>query len=165
MRATVPKAIIIKISLGPALFVALMLAINAFTAGASAGESEGWRAYQARDYSRAEQLWQRDAAKGDRHAAFGLGMLADRQGDEAAAAVHYEKAASAGLGSAQVLIADRYISGKGVAANPIVAFAWLTRAVASGVPNAATIRDQLAQTMTADAVREAEALAQTLNSK
>lgn len=164
MRATA-TAIIKKMSPGPALFAALVLAIHVFASGAAAGESAGWRAYQAKDYSRAEQLWQHDAAKGDRHAAFGLGLLADQRGDEAAAAVHYEKAARAGLGSAQVLIADRYISGKGVAVNPIMALAWLTRAIASGVPNAAMVRDQLAQTMTPDAVREAEALAQTLNSK
>ncbi|MSO74513.1 MAG: hypothetical protein EXQ99_05090 [Alphaproteobacteria bacterium] len=154
-----------RLSLRPALLAALIVGGLVLPAAVSAGESAAWRAYMAKDYGRAEQLWRRDAAKGDRHAIFGLGMLADHHADAAQAAIHYEKAARAGLAAAQVLIAECYISGKGVAADPITAFAWLSRAIAAGVPNAAAIRDQLALTMTADAVRQAETLADTLSAK
>ncbi len=151
--------------LSPAVLAALVITALALPSLASAGESAGWQAYQARDYERAARLWQRDAKRGEPNALFGLGLLAEREGDEGAAAGWYEKAARAGLAAAQVLIADRYISGWGVAADPVTAYAWLSRAIAAGVPNAAAIRDQLAQGMTADAMRQAEALTETLVTK
>ncbi len=151
--------------LRPALLAALVMTALAYSTGASAGESAGWQAFRAKNYERAERLWQREAEKGDPNGLFGLGVIAEHRGDDTAAFGWHEKAARAGLASAQVLIAQRYIAGNGVAADSIAAYAWLTRAIASGVPNAAKMRDQLAKGMTPDRVQQAEALAATLEEK
>lgn len=145
-----------------ATLAALVISALVVPTLASAGESAGWQAFRAKDYKRAESIWKRDAARGEPNAAFGLGVLAEKRGDDAGASTWYEKAAAAGLPAAQVLIAQRYATGKGVTKNLVVAYAWYSLAIRSGVPNAAKIRDQLAKGMSADAVKEAEALAATL---
>lgn len=151
--------------LRPALVAALVMTAVVLPATASGAESAGWQAFRAKDYQRAEHLWQREAANGEPNGMFGLGVLAEHKGDEAAAFGWYEKAARAGLPSAQVLIAQRYAAGKGVAADPVAAYAWFTRAKESGVPNAGKIRDQLAKGMTPEAIQKAEALAAALAGK
>lgn len=131
---------------------------------AVADVSAGWEAFRAKDYERAERIWLNDAARGERHAAFGLGLLSDARGDAAGAAKWYEQAAHAGLGSAQVLIGQRYAEGVGVTKNPVAAYAWFTRAMIAGVPNAEKVRDQLARDMSPEAIKEAEDLAASLGS-
>ncbi len=151
--------------LRPAFVAALVMTALACAPAAFAGESAGWQAFRAKNYDRAERLWQREAENGDPNGLFGLGVLAEHRGDETAASGWYEKAARAGLASAQVLIAQRYISGTGVTADTIAAYAWLTRAIDSGVPNAAKMRDQLAKSMTPESVQQAETVAATLKDK
>jgi TPR repeat protein len=141
------------------------LAALAFCIGAlpaNAGDSKAWRAYTAGDHELAERLWRPQAERGDANAAFGLGVIAESEGDEAAAARWYEQAAKGGLAGAQVLTAQRYADGLGVARDPVLAYAWFTRAIESGVPNAAKVRDALAATMTPEAIEEAEAIAARL---
>jgi len=127
-----------------------------------ADTSPGWEAYAAKDYESAARLWQEEAGQGDPNAAFGLGILADRDGNPKAAATWYEKAARGGLASAQVLLGQRYAEGNGVERSVVTAYAWYSQAIAAGVPNADKLRDNLATEMTPDQVKEAEALAGTL---
>ncbi|MGD9538169.1 MAG: tetratricopeptide repeat protein [Alphaproteobacteria bacterium] len=140
---------------------ALMLSVAAFPATA-ADSTAAWRAYTAGDHERAERLWRPEAERGDANAAFGLGVIAESRGDDAEATRWYEQAAQRGLPAAQVLIGQRYAEGTGVARDPVLAYAWFTRAIEAGVPNAAKVRDALAATMTPEAIEEAEAAAARL---
>jgi len=142
-----------------AALAALMLGFLVPLSGTFADDQSGWQAYSAGNYDRAERIWRPAAERGDANAAFGMGVLAEARGNETEAAHWYEKAALGGLPSAQVLMGHRYIEGLGVPRDPILAYAWLTRAIASGVPNAAKLRDALANNLTPAQIEEAEGIA------
>ena len=135
------------------------LTLSASVLPATAKDPKAWQAYTSGNYELAERLWRPQAERGDANAAFGLGVIAESRGDEADAARWYETAAMSGLAAAQVLIGQRYAEGLGVVRDPILAYAWFTKAIESGVPNAVKVRDALAATMTPEAIEEAEAVA------
>ena len=143
--------------------LALVLATALLPSMAAAADmAAGWEALEAKDYERAERIWLKDAERGDRNAAFGLGMVSDARRDAAGAAKWYERAARAGLPEAQVLIGQRYAEGIGVPKNLVMAYAWFTRAMAARVPNAGKVRARLAKEMSPEAIKEAESLAASL---
>jgi TPR repeat protein len=142
------------------LFGILMLVLGvAFAAPLQAGVTEGWQAFGARDFARAEAEWRPLAEAGNRNAAFGLGLLADQAGRFEEAALWFEAAAKAGLPNAQILIAQRYAEGRGVKADPLTAYVWFSRAMQTNTPNADKARAALAATMTKAQIEAGEALA------
>lgn len=145
-----------------AVIVLMALSMAVLAKPSAAEPSLGWKAFADKDFETADRIWREDAARGNPHGAFGLALLADRAGDEQAAASWYEKAAMGGLPSAQVLIGQRYAEGHGIEQSAIKAYAWYSRAAASGVPNAEKLRDRLGAAMSPDQIKEAEALAETL---
>lgn len=76
-----------------------------------------------------------------------------------AAAQHYSVSANAGNPEAQYVLGSRYVNGSGATQNVIEAHAWLNLASASGYKDAASLRDDLARSVMADQILEAQKLA------
>lgn len=104
------------------------------------------------------------AREGDPHARFRLGILLEAgkgaPKDAAAAASWWRMAAEQGLGEAQLGLGGLYRDGIGVAADPVQAYLWFSLAAAQGEPGAKEATEELARTMGATQIAEAERLAQ-----
>jgi TPR repeat protein len=129
---------------------------------ARADMAAGWQAYADGDYARAADEWRPLAERGDRNAAFGLGVLAQVQNQQAAAAKWYRKAAERGLTSAQVLLGSMYAEGRGVEQDLVQAYAWLHLAAIDEHPSAAKARDAVGADLSPGQIARAEALSTTL---
>lgn len=141
----------------------LLLAILYLTAGtARADVAAGWAAYTAEDYSTADHEWRPLADKGNRDAAFGLGMLSQVTDQPKLAAHWYEQAARGGLTAAQVLLAGMYAEGVGVPQNSVLAYAWLHRAALDGHENAAAARDAVGAVLVPEQIAEARRISEQL---
>ena len=144
---------------------ALLLTVTLFFAAASSAKAEpppGWKAFITGNHKKAEAIWQPLAEQGDYHAAFGMGVLSQSRDQFEDAARWYEKAARAGLTSAQVLLGSMYIDGRGVQRDAVRAYAWLHRATLDGHANAARARDAVGAALTLNQLSQAEALSHTL---
>ena len=141
------------------LFIAGALSLA--PAMAQAEPTDGWRAFSAGDYAKAEAIWLILAEKGDHNAAYGLGMLAQTRDQFEHAAHWYEQAARAGLTSAQVLLGSMYIDGRGVPRDGVRAYAWFNRANLDGHTNAARARDSIGNQLTSQQLAQAEALSKS----
>ena len=88
-------------------------------------------------------------------------MLAQTRDQFEQAAHWYERAARAGLTSAQVLLGSMYIDGRGVPSDGVRAYAWFNRANLDGHPNAARARDAIGNQLTSQQLAQAEALSKS----
>ena len=148
----------------PSRFVTSLLIVGTLCFATTEVEAEptlGWQAYTAGDHTRAEAIWRPLAEKGDRNAAFGLGVLAQTLDQFEVAARWYEQAARAGLTSAQVLLGSMYIDGRGVPRDAVRAHAWLDRATLDGHANAARARDAIAAALSPEQLARANALSES----
>jgi TPR repeat protein len=136
--------------------------MSAIASSVRADVAAGWAAYTAEDYAAADQEWRPLADKGNRDAAFGLGMLAQVTGQEKMAAHWYEQAARRGLTAAQVLLGGMYAQGVGVPQDSVLAYAWLHRATVDGHTNAAVARDAVGAILAPDQIAEAKQLSERL---
>ena len=97
---------------------------------------DGQQAFEARDFARADAVWQAAADEGSAEAMVRLGLLRDLglggPRDAAAALALYLKAARLGLAEAQFNAAVLLDSGDGVARDPRAAAGWYGRAAANG---------------------------------
>ncbi len=103
-------------------------------------QDTGAEAFASRDFARAAEIWQQEAAAGSAQAMLGLGLLADRgyggARDFDIAFDWYAKAAALGLAEAQFNIAIMYDAGLGRPRDPEQALTWYTRAALRGHPRA-----------------------------
>ena len=147
-------------------FAALFIAgaLSFISVAAQAEPADGWQAFTTGDHAKAEAIWRLLAEKGDRNAAFGLGMLEQTRNQFEQAARWYEQAARAGLTSAQVLLGSMYIDGRGVPRDGTLAYAWFNRANLDGHANAARVRDAIAVKLTSQELAQAKALSESFAS-
>ena len=141
---TRPRRHVLSLSLA----LLLGLAILTGPVPAHADSAAGWQAYNNGDYARANAEWRPMAEAGSRDAQFAMGMLAEAQGDAAAALEWYERAARQGQSSAQVIVGARYAMGIDVEVDLVRAWYWLDQAAGREHPNAAEFRDTLLPRMT-----------------
>jgi TPR repeat protein len=133
--------------------------------------SQGWHLPQ--DYEKAIHWYRRAAEHGEPQAQFNLGVAcikglgSPRDYDEAI--VWYQRAARQGYGRAQVNLGTMYAAGAGVPQSKVEAHKWYSLAIvrlplvqAPGdqdyVSMARRLRRELASTMTADEIKEADRL-------
>lgn len=113
-----------------------MLLLVAGAAPAPPVPSEAQRAYAARQYDTARQLWETQAEAGDAAAQLGLGTLYDLgQGvvrDPVVAYRWYRRAAAAGFAAAEFNVAAMCDTGDGMPRNVAEAALWYGRAAAHG---------------------------------
>jgi hypothetical protein len=144
----------------------LVLATLSLAPTASRADVEaGWKAYAAGDYVGAIREWQPLAEKGNRNAAFGLGMVWQITGEPRRALRWYEQAAKAGMPEAQVLLGTLYAKGIGAPADLVRAYAWLSLATAQQHPNASLVLSTLAAEMTAEEIEAGKSLGAELGAQ
>ena len=80
--------------------------------------------------------------------------------DPVLAAKLYREAALQGSGAAQLNLANLYLEGRGVQADPVAAYAWADAAAASGEPGGQRIVDKLARLMPLAQLKQAQSLGQ-----
>lgn len=107
-------------------------------APAAAGPLEdGMAAYQEKEYTKAAELWQPLAEKGDAAAQYYLGTLfAEGRGveqNDATAFAWFERAASQGNAVAQYNVGASYAAGTGIAKSYADAAKWFRRAADQGI--------------------------------
>jgi len=107
-------------------------------------------AFNAGQYQRAGEYWQRCALAGNAGCQFGLGVLyeegRDRPQSDLQALHWYRRAALNGSRDAQVQLGFIYATGRtGVEQSPVQAFVWFSLAANNGAKNAAEYRDKVAQ--------------------
>ena len=112
--------------------------------------------------------WYRLAAEqGLAEAQVNLGVMYDNgEGvpeDKAEAARWYRLAAEQGHPRGQLNTALQHITGEGAPVDHVQAYAWLVAAAANGDPDAADIRDSLAEAMSPERIAEARALIRELD--
>jgi len=121
------------------------------------------RANERNDFYKAFSAWQELAKKGDSEAEFELGsMYENGEGtgtDLREAARWYWKAAYQGLAQAQSALGMLYTSGRGVSQDSVQALLWLSLASRNGIAEAAKQRDELAHSLNAVEITEAQRLA------
>ena len=122
------------------------------------------RAYERHDFHKALRSWQELAKKGNNpEAEFELGSMYEKgegtRTDLREAARWYWRAAYQGFAQAQSALGMLYASGQGVSRDSIQALLWLSLASRNGMAEAAKQRDELAQTMSAVDIKEAQRLA------
>jgi TPR repeat protein len=98
--------------------------------------SDGWKAYQAKDYVAAFKEWKPLAKQGESYAQFNLGnMYKEGKGvaqDYKQALRWYRKAADQGHSKAQFNLGNMYFKGKGVAQDYKQAVKWYRKAAKQG---------------------------------
>jgi TPR repeat protein len=103
-------------------------------------------------------------ARGDARAEEALGALYDAglgvAPDAVRAAKLFREAALQGSGAAQLNLANLYLKGRGVQADPVLAYAWADAAAANGEPGGQDLIDRLANEMPAGQLARAQSLAQ-----
>ncbi len=143
------------------LIIGAAMAVSpAASGGPGPGDlSEGLRAYDAGDYAATVREWRPLAEAGDADAQAALaGLYMDGLGvgrSAAEAAAWYRRSARQCHLIAQINLGEMYALGRGVARDPVVAWAWLEVAAGRGSRWAARRRDALAGGMSAAAIAEA----------
>ncbi len=117
------------------------------------------------DYAEALRWFRLAAKRNDPYAQFQLGMMYDMgrgvESDPAEEMSWYTKAAKQGLPAAQYNLAVMYHNGEGAAADDVQAYAWLLVAARGGV-DIGEAKSVILENLSADQVRQAEALSRTL---
>ncbi|OGS99352.1 MAG: hypothetical protein A3F73_00385 [Gallionellales bacterium RIFCSPLOWO2_12_FULL_59_22] len=135
--------------------------------------SEANQVYGAGDYEKAAKLYSASASKGNAEAQYILGIMY-RAGrgvprDVDAAKRWYLLAAEQGHAQAQFNLGWMYASGKGVPQDYVRSHMWFNIAIAGAGSDARkefiVDRDALAQSMTADQIAKAQALAKKCTAK
>ena len=90
-----------------------------------------------------------------------MGHLESIRDKHAKAAQWYRRAAIKGNATAQALLANQYLSGNGVGADTVRAYAWYDLAASQGHLNAIRARDVIARQMSEAQLRQAKALTET----
>ena len=85
----------------------------------------------------------------------GVGLVLE---DDAHAVQWYRSAAGRGHAGAQSFLARRYANGEGVLADKVIAYVWANLASAQGLVDAATLRDEIAATLSGPQLAEAQEL-------
>ena len=134
-----------------------ILLLAACLAGAAPADT-GRIHFENGDYEAAEAVWAPQAERGDRWAMVGLGHLAALRGEDSEAARWYHAAAVRGHDTARVLLASAYLAGRGVARDPVLAYAWYHVAAGNGNARAAAAREVAARWLTADEQAETRAM-------
>jgi len=143
----------------------IMLAFAAVTLAFSAAQADnltdGARAFQNRDYSRAVSLWRPLAVQGNPTAQNNLGiMYLDGKGvprDYGTAFRWFSASAAQGNSAGQYNLGLMYELGQGTRPEPFHAFMWYALAAEQGgMPNAVRHRDSLFSRMTPAARQQAQ---------
>jgi TPR repeat protein len=143
------------------VLIALAVAPLAARAGTMA---QAQSAIERGQYSTAAAQLKPLVARGDVRAEEALGALYDAGLGVAPNAVRAAKlfraAALQGSGAAQLNLANLYLKGRGVQADPVDAYAWADAAAANGEPGAQDVLDRLAKEMPHAQLARAQSLAQ-----
>ena len=126
-----------------------------------AGDVDAWETLQGGDYSSVEAVWLPRAERGEVEAQLFMGHLESIRDKHTKAAQWYWRAAIKGNASAQALLANQYLSGNGVAADTVRAYAWYDLAASQGHLNAIRARDVIAGQMSEGQLRQAKTLTET----
>ena len=107
-------------------------------------------AFNAGQYQRAGEYWQRCALTGNARCQYGLGVLYEESRDRPQSnvqALHwYRRAALNGSRDAQVQLGFIYATGRsGITQAPVQAYVWFSLAANNGAKDAADYRDKVAQ--------------------
>lgn len=139
------------------LIVALLVSTQA------ADLDAGLEAYKLGDYEAALSEFRPLAEQGDMEAQFWLGVMYEYgRGplwNPVESVYWYRKAAEGGHTKAQIHLGILYRDGHVVPKNRVEAYAWFDNAAAQGNKNAERARDELAESMSPDAVARAKDLA------
>jgi TPR repeat protein len=128
---------------------------------AAVADSDPWEAIQNGDYSSVEEIWLPRAVKGDIEAQLFLGHIESIRNKYSKAASWYRLAAVKGSAIAQALLANQYLSGNGVAANTLKAYALYDLAASQGHLNAVKARDLIASQLSDEQLGQAIALTES----
>ena len=116
----------------------------------AAADADGWQQYAAGDYVGAVASWTADAAQGDVHSLFGLGLAYDLgkgvAPDAARACQYYQQAGEAGVTAAAFDFAIMLDGGRCGGRQAAKAADWYARAAAAGYPRAEYDLAQLYET-------------------
>ena len=125
--------------------------------------SDGWAAYNRKDYVTALRLWRPLAEQGEAGAQFNIaGMYGRGEGvpqDYVKALMWFRKAAEQKHADAQFNLGIMYDQGQGVPQDYSEAHKWYNLAAAQGDKDAANSRDLIAKEMTPSQIAEAQRLA------
>lgn len=133
-------------------------ALAAPALGADA-RSDAWAAVDRGDYDAAAAVWQPLAEKGEVQAQIFMGHLEAMRDRYIESANWYRAAAEKGNPVAQALLATLYLQGRGVARDPVQAYAWYDMAAEQGHTNAQRARDATARQMSDPDIAKAQELA------
>ncbi len=117
------------------------------------------------DMSTAMDWYRKAAAQGHARAEDNLGLLMFQQGDRAGAMPYLQKSAARGEGRAQYIVATALFNGDQIGKDWVRAYALMTRASASGLPQAATSLQQMDKYIPEDQRRKGLALAADMEEK
>lgn len=143
------------------LQVSVIALVSGWLTHAVAADPDPWAAIQNGDYSSVEEIWLPRAEKGDVEAQLFLGHVESIRNQHSEAARWYRLAAVKGSAVAQALLANQYLSGNGVAANTLKAYALYDLAASQGHLNATKARDLIASQLSDEQLGQAIELTET----
>jgi TPR repeat protein len=129
-----------------------------------AADLDPWETIQNGDYSSVEEIWLPRAEKGEIEAQLFVGHVESIRNKHSEAARWYRLAAIKGSAIAQALLANQYLSGSGVDADVVRAYALYDLAASQGYLNATKARDLIASQMSDEQLRHAMDLTETWKS-
>ena len=138
----------------------MVVAALVWTQPAASRADEGWEHMERGDLIAAHAFWRPRADAGDPSAMSGLAHIAAVQGDHEAAAQWLHLAAARGQLNAMILLGSAYLEGRGVARDPVRAYAWYHLAAIRDRANAARARDLAGRWLTDEQAAEARGLAE-----
>jgi TPR repeat protein len=98
--------------------------------------ANGMKAYEARDFNKARNVFQALAEAGDARGQYWFGAMYDYgfgiAADHAAALTWYRKSAEGNNADAQYALGEKLLTGKGIDGNPNEAMSWFRKAAAHG---------------------------------
>ncbi len=116
------------------------------------------------DLAQAQGLFEQAARKGHVDAAVNLGILLFQNGNRISGMRWLKRAAEASEARAMLLYGTALYNGDGVTADPVTAYAFVSRAAAQGLPPAKATLADLDEVMTLDQRQKGVALARTMAS-
>lgn len=140
-------------------FGLLLLASVVIAPAQSAIADPGWEFMESGDLVAADAYWRPLADAGNGAAMAGLAHIASVRGDHETAVLWHHRAAAAGEREAINLLGSAYLEGRGVARNPVLAYAWYHYASLRGSANASRARDLAGRWLSDEEAAEARALA------
>ena len=124
---------------------------------------EASEAWENEDFDKAMKIWSANAAKGDAHAQFSLGLVYDfgtyLKQDYKTAVFWYKRAAEQGLSYAQLALSFRFLLGEGVIEDYVYAHMWANIARANGEKGLDNHISYIQEKMTPSQLEKAQDLA------